>query len=114
MSNGRTFYSFHGELLSKNIDGNKTTRQTTSAIWSIHSLSRFRYRDFVTRFVLWARLSTILSRAKSTSTSTCYNRLQSNLYITALYIVVTLYITVTGQLPKIFSCIIFSAKLTCI
>ena len=29
-------------------------------------------------------------------------------------IAVTLYITVTGQLPKIFSCQIFSEKLTCI
>ena len=37
---------------------------------------------------------------------------QSNLYITAQIIAVTLYITVTGQLPKIFSCLIFSAKLT--
>ena len=39
---------------------------------------------------------------------------RSNLYVRALYMVVTLYITVTGQLPKIFSCLIFSAKLTCI
>ena len=114
VSNGRTFYSFHGELLSKNIDGNKTTRQTTSAIWSVHSFSRFRYRDFVTRFVLWASLPIILARAKSTWTSTWQNRLQSSLYITALYIAVTLDTTVTGQLPKIFSCLIFSAKLTCI
>ena len=37
-----------------------------------------------------------------------YIKIQSNLYVTALYI------TVTGQLPKIFSCIIFSAKMTCI
>ena len=29
------------------------------------------------------------------------------LYITALYIAITPYITVTGQLPKIFSCLIF-------
>ena len=40
--------------------------------------------------------------------------IQSNLYVMALYIAVTLYITVTGQLPKIFSFIVFSAKLTCI
>ena len=42
--------------------------------------------------------------------------LQSNLYITALCIAghPSLYITVTGELPKIFSCLIFSAKLTCI
>ena len=36
---------------------------------------------------------------------------------TGIYIAVTLYITVTAcprQLPKIFSCLIFSAKLTCI
>ena len=43
-----------------------------------------------------------------------FGLLQSNLYITALYIAVTLHITVTWQLPKIFSCLIFSAKLTCI
>ena len=36
----------------------------------------------------------------------------SNLYIMALYIAVTLYITVTGQLPKILSYFVFSAKLT--
>ena len=42
-----------------------------------------------------------------------YFHLQSNLYITALhitalYIAITPYITVTGgQLPKIFSCLIF-------
>ena len=36
----------------------------------------------------------------------------SNLYIMALYIAVTLYIMVTGQLPKIFSYLVFSAKLT--
>ena len=29
------------------------------------------------------------------------------------YLPVTLYIAVTGQLPKIFSCVIFSAQLTC-
>ena len=40
--------------------------------------------------------------------------LQSNLCIRAMYIAVTLYITVAEQLPKIFSCLIFSAKLTCI
>ena len=40
--------------------------------------------------------------------------LQSNLCIRAIYIAVTLYITVAEQLPKIFSCLIFSAKLTCI
>ena len=28
------------------------------------------------------------------------------------YLPVTLYIAVTGQLPKIFSCVIFSAQLT--
>ena len=38
--------------------------------------------------------------------------IQSNLYVMALYIAVTLYITVTGQLPKIFSYLVFSAKLT--
>ena len=47
---------------------------------------------------------------------TFYFAIQSNLYIMASYIVVTLYIniTITGQLPKIVSCLIFSAKLTCI
>ena len=30
-----------------------------------------------------------------------------------LYIAVTLHIKVTGQIPKIFSSLIFSAKLTC-
>ena len=32
--------------------------------------------------------------------------LQSNLYVTVLYLVVTQYITVTGQLPKVFSCLV--------
>ena len=41
-------------------------------------------------------------------------KIQSHLYITPLCIAVTLYITVTRQLPEIFSCLIFSAKLTCI
>ena len=41
-------------------------------------------------------------------------KIQSNLYITPLYIEVTLYMTVTGQLPEIFSCLTFSAKFTCI
>ena len=36
----------------------------------------------------------------------------SNLYKMALYIAVTLYITVTGQLPQILSYLVFSAKLT--
>ena len=40
------------------------------------------------------------------------HKLQVILYITTLYIAVTLYITVTGQLPKIFSGLKFSAKLT--
>ena len=40
--------------------------------------------------------------------------IHSNLYIMTLYIAVTLYIMVTGQLPKIFSGLIFSTKLTCI
>ena len=37
VSNGGTFYSFHGELLSKKHSKNSktTTRRTTSAIWSI-------------------------------------------------------------------------------
>ena len=33
--------------------------------------------------------------------------IRSNLYIKALYIVLTLYITITRQLPKISSCLIF-------
>ena len=40
--------------------------------------------------------------------------IQSNLYITTLYIAVTLYIVVTGKLPKIFSGLIFFTKLTSI
>ena len=40
--------------------------------------------------------------------------LQSNLYITTLYIAVTLYITVTEQLPENRALIIFTVKLTCI
>ena len=40
--------------------------------------------------------------------------IQSNLYITTLYIAVTLYILVTGKLPKIFSGLIFFTKLTSI
>ena len=32
--------------------------------------------------------------------------IRSNLYIMALYIVLTLYITITRQLPKISSCLI--------
>ena len=42
-------------------------------------------------------------------TSILRNRIQSNLFIA-----VTLHITATGQLPKIFSCLVFSAKLTCV
>ena len=38
--------------------------------------------------------------------------IRSNLYIKALYIVLTLYITITRKLPKISSCLIFSANLT--
>ena len=40
--------------------------------------------------------------------------IRSNLYIKALYIALTLYITITRQLSKISSCLIFSANLTCI
>ena len=119
VSNGRTFYSSHGELLSKNI-GRTARRQLEGRhlpfgvferlfYVSLNLMAdltlclnfdffvtqllqaRFRYRDFVTRFVLWASLPRILSRPKSTWTSTWHNLLQSNLYIA-----VTLYITVTG------------------
>ena len=119
VSNGRRFYSFHGELLSKNmattarrqLEGRHLPFGVFERLFyvSLNLMAdltlclncdffvpqllqaRFRYRDFVTRFVLWASLPRILSRPKSTWTSTWHNLLQSNLYIA-----VTLYITVTG------------------
>ena len=85
VSNCRTFYSFHGELLSKNME--RTARRQLegrhlllggnshcmSQFWFFRDtapLSPFSIQLFRHSFVLWATLPTILSRAKSTWTST--------------------------------------------
>ena len=90
VSNGRRFYSFHGELLSKNmattarrqLEGRHLPFGVFERLFyvSLNLMAdltpclnfdffvpqllqaRFRYRDLVTRFVLWASLPIILSR----------------------------------------------------
>ena len=71
---------------------------------SIFQISRTAFR--ISGTLNKAFLTPILSLHSTHSTSASNKFLiQSNLYITALYIAVTLYITVTRQLPKIFSCL---------